>query len=70
MNYGLELFKTKQSGVKMCLKIMQKSLRLIALYTHICESYKAEVQWEVQRFKKLKADTTAEHHYLSNNLIK
>ena len=29
---------------------MQKSLKLIALYLHICESYEAELQWEVQRF--------------------
>lgn len=29
---------------------MEKSLKLIALYLHICESYEAELQWEVQRF--------------------
>jgi hypothetical protein len=29
---------------------MQKPIKLITLYTHICESYKHELQWEVQRF--------------------
>ena len=29
---------------------MEKSLKLIALCLHICESYEAELQWEVQRF--------------------
>lgn len=29
---------------------MQKPIKLITLYTHICESYKNELQWEVQRF--------------------
>ncbi len=29
---------------------MEKSLKLIKLYTHICVSYESELQWEVQRF--------------------
>lgn len=29
---------------------MQKPIKLITLYTHICESYKNELQWEVKRF--------------------
>ena len=29
---------------------MEKSLKLIKLYTHICELYESELQWEVQRF--------------------
>ena len=29
---------------------MEKSLKLINLYTHICELYESELQWEVQRF--------------------
>ena len=28
---------------------MEKSLKLIKLYTHICEFYESELQWEVQR---------------------
>ena len=29
---------------------MEKSLKLIKLYTHICELYESDLQWEVQRF--------------------
>ena len=29
---------------------MEKSLRLIKLYTHICDLYESDLQWEVQRF--------------------
>ena len=29
---------------------MQKPIKLITLYAHICESYKNELQWEVKRF--------------------
>ena len=29
---------------------MDKSLKLIKLYTHLCELYATELQWEVQRF--------------------
>lgn len=29
---------------------MQKPIKLITLYTHICESYKNTLQWEVKRF--------------------
>ena len=48
-NYGLNFSTKKTEWDRKLFENYGKSLKLIKLYTHICEFYESELQWEVQR---------------------